>query len=108
MKREARAAVPLDELAVIGRFFRPLAGEGALDLCDDAACLTVPPGFDLVVTTDTIASGVHFLPDDPPTATSWVKGAIPSVTEGSWGTPSGRPIVTTWNKQPDYWLPMAA
>jgi thiamine-monophosphate kinase len=66
MKREARAAVPLDEFGIIRRFFRPLAGEGALDLNDDAAHLTVPPGFDLVVTADTIASGVHFLPEDPP------------------------------------------
>ena len=29
--------MPLDELAVIDRFFRPLAGQGAFGLLDDAA-----------------------------------------------------------------------
>jgi thiamine-monophosphate kinase len=57
--------MPLDELAVIARL-RRLAGEGAFDFRDDAARLTPPPGCDLVVTADMLASGVHFLPDDPP------------------------------------------
>jgi len=54
-----------DEHAIIERFFRPLAGEGAFELRDDAARLVTPPGCDLVVTADMIATGVHFLPDDP-------------------------------------------
>jgi thiamine-monophosphate kinase len=58
--------LPLDELSIIDRFFRPLAGEGAFRLTDDAASLTVPEAFELVVTADLIAAGVHFLPDDPP------------------------------------------
>jgi len=58
--------MPLDELAVIDRYFRPLAGEGAFGLTDDAARLDVPPDADLVVTTDMIAGSVHFLPSDPP------------------------------------------
>ena len=58
--------MPLDEHTIIHRFFRPLAGEGAFDLHDDAARLAVPPGVDLVVTADMIAVGVHFLPADPP------------------------------------------
>jgi len=60
--------VPLDELSIIDRYFRPLAGEGAFRLTDDAALLKTPPGFELVVTTDMIARGVHFLPADPPAA----------------------------------------
>jgi len=55
-----------DELTIIDRYFRPLAGEGGLGLLDDAANLRVPPGLDLVLTKDMIASGVHFLADDPP------------------------------------------
>jgi thiamine-monophosphate kinase len=55
-----------DELAIIERYFRPLAGEGAFGLRDDAAQLSVPPDCDLVVTKDMIAVGTHFLPDDPP------------------------------------------
>jgi thiamine-monophosphate kinase len=52
-----------DELSIIERYFRPLAGEGAFDLRDDAGILAVPPEQDLVVTTDMVARGVHFLAD---------------------------------------------
>ncbi len=55
-----------DERTLIERLFRPLAGPGSLDLRDDSALVTPPPGRDLVITTDMIAAGVHFLPGDPP------------------------------------------
>jgi thiamine-monophosphate kinase len=54
------------EFALITKYFRPLAGPGSLDLRDDAALLTPPPGRDLVLTADAMVGGVHFLPDDPP------------------------------------------
>src|SRR6202162_3256718 len=54
------------EFALIAKYFRPLAGPGSLDLRDDAALLTPPPGRDLVLTADAMVAGVHFLPDDPP------------------------------------------
>ncbi|GAA3852419.1 thiamine-phosphate kinase [[Pseudomonas] carboxydohydrogena] len=51
---------------LIARYFRPLATHaGALGLIDDAAILAAS-GEDIVVTTDAIVEGVHFLPDDPP------------------------------------------
>jgi thiamine-monophosphate kinase len=51
---------------LIARYFRPLATDpGALGLIDDAAILA-STGQDLVVTTDAIVEGVHFLPNDPP------------------------------------------
>ena len=53
------------EFAMISRHFRPLAGEGALGLTDDAAVFAPPPGRELVVTVDTTVAGVHFPPDDP-------------------------------------------
>jgi len=53
------------EFGLIARHFRPLAGEGALDLLDDAAVLAPPPGRELVFTADAMVAGVHFLPDDP-------------------------------------------
>ena len=53
------------EFDLIGRHFRPLAGPGALDLEDDAAVLTPPPGRDLVMAADAMVAGVHYLPDDP-------------------------------------------
>ncbi|MGH6771425.1 MAG: thiamine-phosphate kinase [Xanthobacteraceae bacterium] len=50
---------------LIARFFRPLAKHpGAFRLTDDAAALAVPAGTDLVLTTDMIVSGIHFLPED--------------------------------------------
>ena len=54
------------EFSLIARHFRPLAGPGAMDLTDDAAVLTPPPGRQLVLTADAMVAGVHFLPDDPP------------------------------------------
>lgn len=61
-------AEPLGEFGRIARFFRPLAEgfPGALNLTDDAAVLNVPPGQELVLTTDAIVAGVHFLPTDAP------------------------------------------
>ena len=53
------------EFSLIARHFRPLAGPGSLDLLDDGALLTPPPGRQLVLTADTMVAGVHFLPDDP-------------------------------------------
>lgn len=51
---------------LIARYFKPLATDpGALGLTDDAAFLTAGDD-DLVVTTDAIVEGVHFLSDDPP------------------------------------------
>ncbi len=51
---------------LIARYFAPLAGEGAFGLRDDAACISPRPGYDLVLTTDSLVESVHFLPDDAP------------------------------------------
>jgi thiamine-monophosphate kinase len=54
------------EDSLIARYFKPLATDaGAFDLTDDAA-LVKSSADDIVVTTDAIVEGVHFLPDDPP------------------------------------------
>ena len=53
------------EDSLIARYFGPLATHpGALGLGDDAAVLA-PSGDDIVVTTDAIVEGVHFLSTDP-------------------------------------------
>lgn len=54
------------EDALIARYFKPIATDpGAFALDDDAAVLKAK-GADVVVTTDAIVEGVHFLPGDPP------------------------------------------
>jgi thiamine-monophosphate kinase len=54
------------EDSLIARYFRPLATDpGAFNLGDDAAILKALSE-DIVVTTDAIVEGVHFLDDDPP------------------------------------------
>lgn len=54
------------EDSLIARYFRPLATDpGAFHLDDDAGALKLD-GADIVVTTDAIIEGVHFLSDDPP------------------------------------------
>jgi len=52
--------MPADEFDTIRTLFAPLAGEGARGLIDDVGMLG-----DVIVTTDAIVEGVHFLPDDP-------------------------------------------
>jgi thiamine-monophosphate kinase len=90
--------VPLDELSIIDRFFRPLAGEGAFGLLDDAGLISVAAGEDLVVTTDMVACGIHFLPGDPADTVAQkalrvnisdlaAKGATPLVYTLSLGLP---------------------
>jgi thiamine-monophosphate kinase len=54
------------EDSLIARYFKPLATDpGAFGLTDDAAILKAL-GEDIVITTDAIVEGVHFLSDDPP------------------------------------------
>jgi thiamine-monophosphate kinase len=60
--------MPSGEDDLIARYFKPLATDpGALGLVDDAAVLAAAEG-DLVLTTDAIVEGVHYLPGDPPGA----------------------------------------
>jgi thiamine-monophosphate kinase len=57
-----------DEFSEIARLFRPLTGgaPGAFDLLDDAAVLPTRAGFEVVVTTDAMVEGVHFLAGEDP------------------------------------------
>jgi len=56
------------EFDLIETYFAPLAKAepGSLNLKDDAAVLRLGQGLEMVVTTDCLVSGVHFIPDDPP------------------------------------------
>ncbi|MCC6597731.1 MAG: thiamine-phosphate kinase [Alphaproteobacteria bacterium] len=47
----------MNEFEIIEKYFAPLSRDG---LRDDTAVLKIPPGFDLIVTSDTLNEGVHF------------------------------------------------
>lgn len=66
------------ETAIVQQFFAPLAADfsGAWGLLDDAATLSPQPGFDLVVTVDAVAEGVHFFADDAPADIGWKALAV--------------------------------
>jgi thiamine-monophosphate kinase len=66
------------EAEIIERYFAPLAAglPGAFGLLDDCAAIHPPPGHDLVLTTDAVAAGVHFLPGDHPADVAWKALAV--------------------------------
>lgn len=57
----------MHEFEWIAHYFAPLTHgrSEALGLKDDAALLQIPDGMQLVITTDTLNAGVHFLADAP-------------------------------------------
>lgn len=65
------------EEAII-RLLAPLAqgAPGAFGLTDDCALLTPDPGTELVLKTDPVAEGVHFLADDSPEDVGWKALAV--------------------------------
>ena len=56
----------MNEFSIIDTFFKSLPikrQDVLLGIGDDAACLHIPEGMRLLVSTDTLVSGVHFLPE---------------------------------------------
>ncbi len=56
----------MDEFSLIHQFFKsiPLKQDNVLvGIGDDAACLQIPPKMNVLVSTDSLVSGVHFLPE---------------------------------------------
>ncbi len=83
---------PPGETQIIQRYFAPLAAgtPGAFGLSDDAGLVQTMEGHELVVTTDMIVAGVHFLESAAPRDIAYkalgvnvsdlcAKGAVPSV-----------------------------
>jgi thiamine-monophosphate kinase len=63
----------ISEEELIQQYLAPLAAgaPGAFGLKDDCAVVRPPAGQDLVVTTDALVSGLHFLPDEAPEIIAW-------------------------------------
>jgi thiamine-monophosphate kinase len=93
------------EDALIARYFRPLAtAPGAFGLGDDAAILRAS-GDDIVVTTDAIVEGVHFLPDDPPdTVARKALRVNLSDVAAKGATPAGFVLTLALRGADDAWL----
>jgi thiamine-monophosphate kinase len=93
------------EDSLIARYFRPLATDpGAFDLTDDAAMLKASSD-DLVVTTDAIVEGVHFLPDDPPdTVARKALRVNLSDLAAKGATPAGFVMTLALREADDNWL----
>src|SRR6202790_946024 len=97
--------MPSGEDALIARYFRPIATEpGAFDLDDDAAVLKAS-GDDIVVTTDAIVEGVHFLLDDPPdTVARKALRVNLSDLAAKGATPAGFVLTLALRSADDAWL----
>ncbi len=96
---------PSGEDALIARYFRPIATDpGAFGLVDDAAVLRAW-GDDLVVTTDAIVEGVHFLPGDPPDSIARKALRVNlSDLAAKGATPSGFVLTLALRAADDAWL----
>ena len=78
MTKHAPGEEPLQGEEAIIRLLAPLTqgAPGAFGLRDDCALLTPEPGTELVLKTDPVAEGVHFLPDDAPEDIAWKALAV--------------------------------
>src|SRR3982075_4490125 len=100
-----RESNPSGEDSLIARYFKPLATDpGAFNLVDDAAILKAS-GEDIVVTTDAIVEGVHFLSDDPPdTVARKALRVNLSDLAAKGATPAGFVLTLALRKADDAWL----
>jgi thiamine-monophosphate kinase len=100
-----RKQPPSGEDSLIARYFKPLATDpGAFGLGDDAAILK-PSGDDIVVTTDAIVEGVHFLADDPPdTVARKALRVNLSDLAAKGATPAGFVLTLALRAADDAWL----
>src|ERR1700746_2793523 len=96
---------PSGEDSLIARYFKPLATDsGAFGLVDDAAILKAQAE-DIVVTTDAIVEGVHFLPDDPPdTVARKALRVNLSALAAKGATPAGFVLTLALRSADEAWL----
>src|SRR5205814_4577739 len=97
------------EDALIARYFKPLVTDpGAFNLIDDAAMLKSSRE-DLVLKTDAIVEGVHFLPDDPPdTIARKALRVNLSDLAAKGATPAGFVLTLALRTADDAWLKLFA
>ncbi len=93
------------EDSLIARYFKPLATDpGAFGLVDDAAVLS-SSGDDIVVTTDAVVEGVHYLASDPPeTIARKALRVNLSDLAAKGATPAGFVLTLALRSKEDAWL----
>jgi thiamine-monophosphate kinase len=96
---------PSGEDSLIARYFKPLATDpGAFSLDDDAAILKAA-GEDIVVTTDAIVEGVHYLANDPPDSIARKALRVNlSDLAAKGATPAGFVLTLALRKVDEAWL----
>ncbi|MGY8663706.1 thiamine-phosphate kinase [Bradyrhizobium sp. UFLA05-109] len=97
---------PSGEDSLIVRYFKPLATDpGAFALVDDAAILKSSADDDVVVTTDAVVEGVHYLADDPP-GTIARKALRVNLSDlaAKGTTPAGFVLTLALRSKDDAWL----
>ncbi|MGY4624102.1 thiamine-phosphate kinase [Bradyrhizobium sp. USDA 4486] len=96
---------PSAEDSLIARYFKPLATDpGAFGLIDDAAVLS-SSGDDIVVTTDAVVEGVHYLATDPPdTIARKALRVNLSDLAAKGAVPAGFVLTLALRSQEDAWL----
>jgi thiamine-monophosphate kinase len=96
---------PSAEDSLIARYFKPLATDpGAFGLVDDAAVLS-SSGEDVVVTTDAVVEGVHYLAGDPPeTIARKALRVNLSDLAAKGATPAGFVLTLALRSKEDAWL----
>lgn len=98
----------MDEFALIRKYFSRQdvkRGDVTLGVGDDAALLRVPPGQELVVTTDSLVSGVHFPEELDPAAVGHRSLAANLSDLAAMGaTPAWVLLALTLPKADEHWL----
>lgn len=100
----------MQEFSLIETFFaQPSTGTNhskvVLGIGDDAAILDVPPEQQLLVSTDTLVSGVHFFPDVAPADLAYKALAVNLSDMAAMGaTPAWVSLALTLPKLPPRWL----
>lgn len=64
------------EFELIGRYFKHPVTHSVLGVGDDGAIIHPAPGMELVISTDMLVAGTHFLPDTDPASLGWKTLAV--------------------------------
>lgn len=98
----------IGEFEIIKKYCLPQTvrrADVALGIGDDAAIVDIPAGQQLVITTDTLVSGVHFLDSDPPYAIGFKAIAVNLSDVAAMGaTPCWVTLSLTLPKVDEDWL----